>query len=378
VTAVTTVIAALTITVCGLGVPHRAEAQVQGSFDLGGASVRYDDSVRITATTLTPRIRFDDAVFAGMAGGTLSSLAGGGWTAQGALDFSLLSPALGLARVEIGAEAGGSLHDDATRTGQYLGRARLHLGSNAVGAWAGGAGGKTWDASLWHRVVQGDFGVWTRVGRLTLVAALAPSSIGDSLHYADAQGALRWETREVEVAFGLGARTGDAIARDSPTVWGNATATLWFTRQLGLVAGAGTYPVDFTQGYPGGRYLSLALRVGARPTGSVFVSRSRGPTVSGASNAGPGLDIAMLPNGLRTIRIHAPEARVVELMGDFTAWQAVALRPGPNGWWAVTIPISPGTYQLNVRVNGGAWDVPVGAIVTVDEFGARVGVVDVR
>jgi hypothetical protein len=373
----TAAMAAVNLT-CWLGAAPRLAAQVWGTLDIGGASVRYDDSVRITATTLTPRIRFDDGPLAGAAVGTLSSLTGGGWTAQGALDLSVLSGALGPARVEIGAEAGGSLHDDATRTGQYLGRARLHFGSEAVGVWAGAAGGKTWDASLWHRVVQGDFGAWARTGRLTLVGAVTRAAVGDSLRYTDAQAALRWDARHVELAGGVGARSGDAIARESPTVWGNVAATLWFTRRVGLLAGAGTYPVDFTQGYPGGRYLSIAVRVGARPAGSASLSRPQTRTASPSAHPGLRLEIASMPNGRRTVRILAPGARSVELMGDFTSWQPVPLAAGPNGWWTATIPISPGTYQLNVRVNGGAWDVPAGALQSVDEFGARVGVVNVR
>jgi hypothetical protein len=133
-------IAALMIS-WGLLGADRADAQVWGTLDLGGASVRYDDSVRITATTLTPRIRLEDGPLAATMDGTISALTGGGWTAQGAVDFSVLSATLGPARLEIGAEAGGSLHDDATRTGEYLGRARLHLGRQAAGVWGGVAAG---------------------------------------------------------------------------------------------------------------------------------------------------------------------------------------------------------------------------------------------
>jgi 1,4-alpha-glucan branching enzyme len=68
----------------------------------------------------------------------------------------------------------------------------------------------------------------------------------------------------------------------------------------------------------------------------------------------------------------------VELMGDFTAWQPLALVSASDGWWTATIPLAPGTYQINVRVNGEAWDVPAGMLVAVDEFGVRVGMLNVR
>jgi hypothetical protein len=370
---------AVLVSIFQLGVARAAHAQVWTTLDVGSATVRYGDSIRVTAASLTPRIRFDDGPLAGTAVGTISSLTGGGWTAQGALDFSVLSGAVGPARFEIAAEAGGSLHDDATRTGQYLGRARLHVGGGNRGLWAGAAGGKTWDASLWHPIVQGDFGAWARFGRVQVVATVTPSAIGDSLRYTDTQAAARWEAGRVELAAGMGVRSGDAIVRESSTMWGSASATFWVARHVGLVAAGGTYPVDFTQGYPGGRYFSVALRFGTRPTTAVLRSPGEAaPSALPSGAAGPRLEVASLPNGRRTIRVHAPAARGVEVMGDFTAWQPLALTRVQGGWWTATLVIAPGTYQLNVRVDGGTWDVPTGALEKVDEFGARVGIVTLR
>lgn len=371
----TTVIAGVTLTSFSLG-GSMARAQVWTTLDVGGAAVRYDDSVNVTATTLTPRIRFDHGRFAGTAVGTLSSLMAGGWTGQGALDLSVLSGAVGPARLELAAEAGGSLHDDATRTGQYLGRARAHVGTATRGLWAGAAGGKTWDASRWHPVVQGDFGAWARLGRVQLVTMVTPSAVGDSVRYTDAQGALRWDARRIELTLGIGARNGDRIARAS-SAWGSAAATLWLTSHVALVAAGGTYPVDYTQGYPGGRYLSLAVRFGGRPNPAAALS-SRTQLGRTSSSGGRRLETAALPNGRRAIRVHAPGARSVEVMGDFTAWQPLALTSAAGGWWTTTVAIAPGVYQLNVRVNGGPWDVPAGVLEAVDEFGARVGVLNLR
>jgi 1,4-alpha-glucan branching enzyme len=85
-----------------------------------------------------------------------------------------------------------------------------------------------------------------------------------------------------------------------------------------------------------------------------------------------------MPNGGRTIRLHAPGARSVEVMGDFTNWQPFTLTTAPDGWWIAARPIDPGRYQLNVRVDGAAWSVPAGVPETVDEFGTPVGVLDLR
>jgi hypothetical protein len=156
-------------------------------------------------------------------------------------------------------------------------------------------------------------------------------------------------------------------------------ATLWVSRSVGIVASGGTYPVDFREGYPGGRYISLALRLGARP---MIASLRPSPDASGlvrrVETGRPSLQITSAPNGERVIRVRAPGARSVELMGDFTAWSALSLVPGPGGWWTATLVIPPGTYQLNVRVNGSAWDIPADVLEITDEFGVRVGVIDVR
>jgi 1,4-alpha-glucan branching enzyme len=76
----------------------------------------------------------------------------------------------------------------------------------------------------------------------------------------------------------------------------------------------------------------------------------------------------------RALRVYAPTARVVEVNADFTQWQARRLTRGSDGWWSVTVPLAPGTYQMNVRVDGGGWLVPPGLTTVVDEFGGAVGV----
>jgi hypothetical protein len=76
--------------------------------------------------------------------------------------------------------------------------------------------------------------------------------------------------------------------------------------------------------------------------------------------------------GRWTLEVHDPAAGRVELMGDFTHWQAVALHRSDEGRWTVTLPIEPGTHRLNLRVDGGAWGVPPGLPILTDEFGGVV------
>ena len=373
--------AAVTVTavLASLSVVSAAGAQFRAALEAGGASVRYADSVGVTAATVMTSFRVDGGLATAAAMGTLSSLGDGTWSTQGGIAGSVLSPALGFLRAELAADAGGSTHQDGTRTGRYLGRARLHAGARRHGLWVGGGAGQTWDGAFWHQVLEGDLGAWARLGPVVLLGTVSPSTVGDSIRYTDGQAMLRWESRRAELTASAGARSGDALVRGSASTWGSAAATLWLTPELGVVASGGSYPVDYTQGFPGGRYISLALRIAAdraeaahRPP-SIAAPRAR----SGAAVPRTFV-VSTLADGRRAIRLHAPGARRVELMGDFTGWQPAMLARGDGGWWSLVLPLAPGSYQLNVRIDGGAWEVPAGTTPTMDEFGTRVGQVLVR
>jgi hypothetical protein len=44
----------------------------------------------------------------------------------------------------------------------------------------------------------------------------------------------------------------------------------------------------------------------------------------------------------------------------------------------VTLPLRPGKYQMNVRIDGGKWIVPKGLLSMSDEFGGAVGLLVVE
>jgi len=179
----------------------------------------------------------------------------------------------------------------------------------------------------------------------------------------------------------LGFRSGDQLTTLSANVkaWASVSAVKWITPRIGLALAGGNYPVDPTQGFPGGRFVSLSLRLaqGRRP-GPV----SNGPIDSGFVAAAPearGAPVVAEFTTRRgagdavTVRVKAPGASVVEINGDFTNWTPVQLVPAGDGSWRSTIPLKRGKYQMNLRVNGGAWIVPPGLLSMVDEFGGTVG-----
>ena len=82
--------------------------------------------------------------------------------------------------------------------------------------------------------------------------------------------------------------------------------------------------------------------------------------------------------GARRLRVRVPGARSVELAGDFTNWQPIALRQGDTDEWEVTLPIAPGVHRIAIRVDGDGWTTPPGVAAVADEFQGTVGVIVVR
>jgi 1,4-alpha-glucan branching enzyme len=54
-------------------------------------------------------------------------------------------------------------------------------------------------------------------------------------------------------------------------------------------------------------------------------------------------------------RQHEPSA--VQLLGDFTEWQARAMRPFPDGTWRVTLDLAPGSeFRFRYLLDGTRWE----------------------
>jgi hypothetical protein len=163
---------------------------------------------------------------------------------------------------------------------------------------------------------------------------------------------------------------------DNVRAWDIASAVGWMTPRIGLVLAGGNYPVDPTQGFPGGRFASLSLRLTQQRRSNPGSIDSVQPVSLPEVKATPTVVGFVAQRGARdavTVRVNAPGARTVEINGDFTNWAPVTLVPAVDGWWTSTLPLRRGKYQMNLRVNGGDWTVPPGLLSMVDEFGGTVG-----
>ena len=78
------------------------------------------------------------------------------------------------------------------------------------------------------------------------------------------------------------------------------------------------------------------------------------------------------------IRFRIPKAVQVELSGEPTSWTPVAMRRISGDWWQAELRARPGSYRMNVRVDGRNWSAPPGTVPTRDEFGGETGVVQLK
>src|SRR6185503_9117358 len=232
--------------------------------DVASARMRYADTVDATALSLAPELSLRSRRCDLSAAGMLSRLSGA-TTMSGALDASLFPAGRGRVWTELDLRAGGSHHSDGARTGEWLASAGVHAAAAGRGAWLGAGFGRTWDGD-WRQILQGDAGGWMSVRRGILALVANPTSVDDSIRYVDALFSFDRQTARMDFGATLGARAGDHIP-DLPAnhkAWGGVSAAYWVTRGTAVIASAGSYPVDFTQGYPGGRYFSVGVRFALR------------------------------------------------------------------------------------------------------------------
>lgn len=368
----TIVIAVAVAGVATLAGGRTAQAQLlNASLDAGPSRVTYADSIEANAFSLSPSVQLQSPHVSAAGSGTFS-MGQSSSSHSGSLSGSLSTTRARRVSAEAAGIAGGSMHSDGARTGQMLGLGRLHVARDQIGAWLGGGMGRTWDGDVWRGVVQGSIGAWLASAPGSAVLSLTPAAVDDTIRYTDALVTLHRAQGSLELSASFGARFGDPI----PTLvtdraWGNVSAVYWLRRGVGIVGAAGTYPIDFTQGFPGGRFMSLAVRFSAERSSPSSDAPGRAASFETAAEV-QRFELQPAPGGQR-FRVLAPGVRSVEIAGSFSNWTALPLRAEAGGWWSVVIPVTSGPHEMNVRIDGGPWRVPPGMTAVPDEFGGAYG-----
>jgi hypothetical protein len=150
--------------------------------------------------------------------------------------------------------------------------------------------------------------------------------------------------------------------------WGRADVRFAATSFMDITAGLAVLPEQPVLGAPARRVAMVGMSLGALPR---LLSRPAG-------KAAPAIEFDRQDSGSVVLRVRIPNATLVELSGEPTSWQPIAMRRSRDDWWEAELRIPPGSYRMNVRVDGKRWSAPPGTVATRDEFGGEVGVVLIK
>ncbi|HJQ10515.1 MAG TPA: hypothetical protein VJ840_05725 [Gemmatimonadaceae bacterium] len=361
----------LTLCICS---QHADAQRIESTLDLGGVAIQYADTLSGLAATINPRLFADWGNRVAGAGATYSQF-GSDWSLQGDATGSLFMP-IGRVVSELAGFAGGSTHRDGSHTGELLINARIHA-QHRLAEWFVGAGaGQTTFGDDSRTLVLAEGGLAVSMSQGTATFTITPVAMGDSIRYADAQASFSWQRGRMDFSVLGGARAGDQLEALGGTarVWGNLSVTSWLTSRAALVLSGGSYPIDPTQGFPGGRFISFGLRLSHPPRVARLAHRDSAEVLEATA---VNFEFERRADVV-TFRVLAPLARNVELAGDFSSWEPLQMAPAGNGWWVLNRALNAGKYQINLRMNGGKWVVPPGLLAMLDEFGGSVGLLVVE
>ena len=262
---------------------------------------------------------------------------------------------------------------------------RAHLLGSGWGTWVGGGGGRVRLEHTTFPAGTGEIGGWYRRGekRLTLSAVTVSTStvstivfsdatvlrVKDPVRYADVSLVAHTAWRRFEfdgIALSRHAFKGNLASAPSAAV----AAAWWATPNVALAAALGRQLSDPMRGTVRARYATLAVRLSAERHGPAVPARMPPPVPPGAAS----LIVAESGKGSALLRVQAPGARQVEVMGDLTGWEPRAL-DRRDGRWQIRLTADAGPHHLVVRLDGGKWMVPVNLPRLDDELGGTVGLI---
>jgi hypothetical protein len=375
-----------------------ASAQLAGAAGVGASLQREGGGLWQSLTRLEPAARISNPWL--QLGGAASFASGDRRMRfdNGSLDFVAESPAWN--RFRLSSSGAMERHDALPGFPTTSGNADLALTYSLAGrgAWIGVGSEHT--AGIANSQMSSDanglprLGLWQQFGPVAIVLGASEHESrglgltrftvprGDTLnrdssftgtqsmlrHWSDTQARVLWSIGRVALDSQFGVQSSDS---DRTTTWARATATIATGSRLSFVGAFGRQPERAWMGARGSRFASLGVRIGpaalARPVAPPHLQ----PTANG-------FVLRPADGGMYVVTIAVPSARSVEISGDFDAWKPLSLRESRPDVWEATVALAPGTYHINMRVNGATWIAPPGLSETSDDFNGSVGLLVVR
>jgi hypothetical protein len=342
-------------------------AQTRGTLDVGASWVDYEGFLGSAATFVKPTLRYEAPTYSVGASGTLLVFESGNTVVQGLAAGAWRAELVPGVRGELSAAAGVNAYSESPAYGHGLMAGRLYAGNVTSGAWLGGTAGRASTGTETSNPAALEVGAWTAVGPVA-GRAVATRTWVEGTAYLDLVGFARWNDPGLQVEGSLGTRTWSGGGGSG--AYGELQITVSIGARMAAVVAGGRYPTDPVRGVLAANYVSAALRVvalrGRRPSPPL-----RAPAVRPARGAAS-LRVMPLSGDLRRIRVTTPVATRVEMTGDLTDWVPLPLTQTGAAQWEVALPIAPGVYRINIRLDGGPWIVPLGLRAEEDDFGRRI------
>jgi len=198
----------------------------------------------------------------------------------------------------------------------------------------------------------------------SLLVSELESAPGHDVVWTSGQTTLRLRRGRAEIAALGGVTVGPYTA---PRTWAQARARCQLSARwaLSLIAGKAS-PV------------ALAFDPHSAPRTQLGVEFA--PLLKSAPVAGTGLratarrfSAASLGDGRVAIHVECHDARTLEVRGDLTEWEPVAMQRITGAWWELVVAAEPGVHSIQLRIDRGAWAAPPGLLVSTSETQGPTG-----
>lgn len=405
-------IAALTFVLLA---PQGALAQIASKLEAGTVMTQQDGEVPASTFSVAPGVRVELPYLALAAQGS-AWLTGQQWQiADGALSGKLVTPTFNHLRGELIGNASRAFFDQSLQNDQLDGQARLHmLFSQKGGFWVGAGLARPWRIAVVSSVDVTGGGAWTRVGDamlsgtytnffFTKVAATrdstgatqscgthneplslanggsgnlasssgatGPNDCRRQSRFSDVEGSVNWAYGWLELTGQVGYRFGDSydVTPDSRR-WAAGSAVIWLTDRLAAVMGGGRVPANPSRGLPARNYANFGLMLSYSS-----IPRTTVPVKPLTVAAVKAFEVRALSTGTQKITVRVGGVETVEVMGDFSEWTPLVLMRRGRDLWDITLPVSAGVHEINLRLDGGPWVAPPGLPTRRDNFNGDVG-----
>ena len=395
-----------------LMMPRAASAQVWSAVDLSSRSTRSGANGWESQFALSPSARFDHPRVS--IDGRWTALGGNGQRLDGfgSLAATYFSPTWSGLQLSVAGFADRSMLSETFAVSKLGADARLSYRRGATGAWLGRELSRDNRSTPLSAVPRVSAGTWRQFGNTMLTASLSsfasregvrgvtsrteyrpytkPAGAPDTGTFARTIDTLTvtdsgntgtprgWNDAEVSLDWGVGRLAFRGVigtrlfTNNLPNeTWGQVQGSLALSPDIALIAASGVHPASASYGIARARFVELGFRVAPR-------ALIRPPLPASVRPVAAAFEIADGERGQRTLRVRVPNARTVELSGDFTNWKPIALARATNDRWEATLLIPPGLHRVAIRVDGDTWAPPPGVSSVKDEFQGAVGVIVVK